>query len=255
MHYEASGHMDVSPEAIYKRDVVDKAGGSYSFGQQTLMLGMLRAMGYRAYACPARANTASEATDPIHFEPFSHVVLLVQIPTDHRAGRDSGNETYLVDVGFGLGIVRPMQVVDGEEMPSLISPERHRLVKTHRLDPVLDETDGATAPFAEEWHLQVNAALDYSKLPEGTWRTLYQFTFQQCDLREIEIMSRMVENDPKSYFWNNLVGIIYNKGAPIGQDGPLIGVSEMVGSKVTTWKEGRSPVLRTLDDVKPRRTE
>lgn len=46
MHYTESGEMDVTPEGLYER-FVNRKGGSYCIGQNTLMLGMLRAMGYR----------------------------------------------------------------------------------------------------------------------------------------------------------------------------------------------------------------
>lgn len=47
MHYTEAGIMDVGPERIFQRFVADKKGGSYCFGQNTLMLGMLLALGFR----------------------------------------------------------------------------------------------------------------------------------------------------------------------------------------------------------------
>lgn len=46
MQYTKSGFVDVSPPAVYERFLSGK-GGSYCFGHSLLMLGMLRAMGYR----------------------------------------------------------------------------------------------------------------------------------------------------------------------------------------------------------------
>lgn len=39
--------MDVSPAGVYERMVVQRKGGSYCFGQNGLLLGMLRGLGYR----------------------------------------------------------------------------------------------------------------------------------------------------------------------------------------------------------------
>ena len=42
-----SHYLDISPEATFKRLVADRAGGTYCYGHHTLMLGVLRALGYR----------------------------------------------------------------------------------------------------------------------------------------------------------------------------------------------------------------
>lgn len=39
--------MDVTHEGLFQRFVVEGKGGSYCFGQNTLFLEMLRALGYR----------------------------------------------------------------------------------------------------------------------------------------------------------------------------------------------------------------
>lgn len=246
MHYESAGHMGVAPQAIYKRAVVDRAGGSYCFGQQTLMLGMLLAMGYRAYGCTGRVNTAPEPTD-IEFETRSHLVLLVQIPTHHLTTAETGNETYIVDVGFGLGIVRPMLLSHNEEMPGLFPPERHRLVKAYHPESSLDTTDPATEPFAQEWRLEINTTRTGQELPQGTRRTLYQFSLHQYYLEDFEWLSVMVQSNPKSLFWNNLIVVLY---APAKGDsaemGEKMGVKVMMGPKVTYREEGKYEVWKEM---------
>ncbi len=47
MHYTESGQITILPEEVFKRLVEERKGGGYCFVQHTLMLGMLRAMGYR----------------------------------------------------------------------------------------------------------------------------------------------------------------------------------------------------------------
>ncbi|KAG8895705.1 N-terminal acetyltransferase [Tulasnella sp. 408] len=246
MHYESAGHMTVAPQAIYKRAVADRAGGSYCFGQQTLMLGMLLAMGYRAYGCTGRVNTAPEPTE-VDFETRSHLVLLVQIPTPHLAPTETGNETYFVDVGFGLGIVRPMLLSHGEEMPGLFPSERHRVVKAYHPESRLDTTDPATVPFAEEWRLEINVARNGQELPQGTWRTLYQFSLHQYYLVDFEWLSVMVQSNPKSLFWNHLVVVLYTPAkGDSAEVGEKMGVKVMMGPKVTYREGGKYEVLKEL---------
>ncbi|KAG8900673.1 N-terminal acetyltransferase [Tulasnella sp. 417] len=246
MHYGAAGHMDVAPQGIYKRAVVDRAGGSYCFGQQTLMLGMLLAMGYRAYGCTGRVNMAPEATD-VQFETRSHLVLLVQIPTPHLTPAETGSETYIVDVGFGLGIVRPMLLSHNEEMPGLFPPERHRLVKEYHPESSLDTTDPSTEPFAEEWRLEINTLRTGQELPQGVWRALYQFSLHQYYLEDFEWLSLMVQSSPKSFFWNSLAVVIYTpvKGDSV-EVGEKLGVKVMMGPKITYREEGKYEVWKEM---------
>ncbi|KAG9011187.1 N-terminal acetyltransferase [Tulasnella sp. 427] len=248
MHYEAAGHMDVAPQAIYRRAVVDRAGGGYCFGQQTLMLGMLLAMGYRAYGCTGRVNKAPEATD-VQFETRSHLVLLVQIPEACLTSSETGNETYVVDVGFGLGIVHPMLLRHEEEVPGAFSPERHRLVEAYHPQSSLDTTDPATKPFAQEWRLEVNTMRMGEILPSGKWRALYQFSLQQYYLEEFEWMSHMVQSNAKSFFWNSLAVVLYT---PAKAGDSTMGIKVMMGPKVTYREEGTFEVLKEMKDEKER---
>ncbi|KAG8939063.1 N-terminal acetyltransferase [Tulasnella sp. 424] len=246
MHYEAAGHMDVAPEAIYKRAVVDRAGGSYCFGRHTLMLGMLLAMGYRAYGCTGRINRAPEVTD-VQFQTRSHLVLLVQIPSSHLTPSETGDETYVVDLGFGLGIVRPMLLRDKEEMPGLFPPERHRLAKTYHPESSLDTTDPSTEPFTGEWRLEANTTQTGQELPSGSWRTLFQFSLHQYHLEEFEWMSRMVQSNPKSFFWNNLAVVLYTPASGESTEGEMkMGVKVMMGPKITYREEGKYEILKEM---------
>ncbi|KIO33573.1 hypothetical protein M407DRAFT_231697 [Tulasnella calospora MUT 4182] len=246
MHYEYTGHMDVAPQAIYKRTVVDRAGGSYCFGQHVLMLGMLLAVGYRAYGCTGRINKASEPTD-IEFEMRSHSVLLVQVPQPHLTSAETGDETYVVDLGFGLGIMRPMLLRHNEEMPGLFPPERHRLVKAYHPESSLDTTDPATESFAEEWRIETNTLQTGQELPQGVWRALFQFSLHQYYIKDYEWLSIMVQSNPKSFFWNKLAVVLYTpvKGDP-AEVGEKMGVKVMFGTKVTYREEGKYEVLKEM---------
>ena len=43
----AEHYLDISPEFTFKRLVADRKGSTYCYGHHTLMLGVLRALGYR----------------------------------------------------------------------------------------------------------------------------------------------------------------------------------------------------------------
>lgn len=126
----------------------------------------------------------SDAPDTIALKLIQHMVLLVQIPGDPPG------ETYLVDVGFGLGLVRPIRLRENEEVDGLASPERHRLVRASHPESSLEPSD----PFALEWRLQTNLTRKWEPLSAGSWRTLYQFTLQQlCELTPRPLFPACVE--------------------------------------------------------------
>lgn len=43
----AEHYLDISPEATFKRLVIDKKGGTYCYGHNGLMLEILRSLAYR----------------------------------------------------------------------------------------------------------------------------------------------------------------------------------------------------------------
>ncbi|KAG8978014.1 N-terminal acetyltransferase [Tulasnella sp. JGI-2019a] len=47
MHYTARGEADSDPQAVYKRVIEDKKGGTLCHGVHFLLLGMLLKLGYR----------------------------------------------------------------------------------------------------------------------------------------------------------------------------------------------------------------
>lgn len=119
--------MDVSPEAVYDRFIHD-AKGSYCFGQNTLLLGVLRCLGFRAYSGAARVNLQhNDPTKVPYYRSLTHMLLFVQPDQD-------SNKTWMVDVGFGaLGLVRPIPLLDhkesGVEVQGAFHGEVHRLMR------------------------------------------------------------------------------------------------------------------------------
>ncbi|KAH9929223.1 uncharacterized protein B0H18DRAFT_998311 [Fomitopsis serialis] len=174
LHYTRDHHMPVTPQEMYESMVVSKHG-SYCFGQNGLLLGMLRGLGYRAYAAAGRVLLPPSPPSPhsatLVYSAPHHLVLLVQ---PHDASGPHGNMTYMVDVGFGgTGPVRPILLADGssglkQRTPEdgdhndpdgestatggwiwgTYPPERHRLVRGALPDSSLGASRSPTSPTA-----------------------------------------------------------------------------------------------------------
>ncbi|TFK43192.1 hypothetical protein BDQ12DRAFT_674553 [Crucibulum laeve] len=122
MHYSSDHKMDITPEGLYRRLILDNRG-SYCFGLNGLFFQMLRGLGYRAYSGSARVNVVKDPELPPNFTALIHMIIFVQ-PIENS------NETYLVDVGCGgSGPARPILLLTGGENVVMgISPtEKHRL--------------------------------------------------------------------------------------------------------------------------------
>ncbi|KAF8590406.1 cysteine proteinase [Ramaria rubella] len=141
LHYTTTHEIDVTPEVVYNRLVANRQGGSWCCGQNGLFLGMLRGLGYRAYAVSGRVNLSPPSEEARSFTFLSHMALIVQLDeetamadiTRHETPQTPESKTYLVDVGFGgTGIVRPMLLETGRIVPGPAPPEEHRLIRgTH----------------------------------------------------------------------------------------------------------------------------
>ncbi|KAJ3919987.1 hypothetical protein F5877DRAFT_39028 [Lentinula edodes] len=157
MHYTSHHSMDISVPALYRRFVVE-GKGSYCFGQNTLFLQMIRALGYRAYSGSGRINTAP-ADSPPNFLSFVHEVLFVQ-------PLKGSNITYVVDAsGGGSCITRPILLKNGAKVMGASPSECHALVKTGRIP-------NSKEPAGVEWRLIVTHASDSG--PTST-RIMYSF--------------------------------------------------------------------------------
>ncbi|KAK7448823.1 hypothetical protein VKT23_013552 [Stygiomarasmius scandens] len=191
--------MDISPEGLYRRLVVER-NGSYCYGLNGLMFGMLLGIGYRAYAGQARTNTTPNGRDMPQYIQMSHMVIFVQPLSD------DSNITYLVDVGFGGGgLTRPILLDDHEDnvVVGTGPTEKHRL----RRGPIAMGSFGDTY-----WHLEV---LHQKPNPSETcWRIVYSFQETEYFQNDFEALSYFVSTHPtrgspfstqtvflKKYFW------------------------------------------------------
>ncbi|KAI5117490.1 hypothetical protein M0805_009551, partial [Coniferiporia weirii] len=101
MHYSEAHEIDISPEGVFKRLVVDRSGGTYCYGHNGLLLGILRALGYRAYASAARMNTVFHLDTAPSYAAYGHMILFVQLGTEDSDTAGNGARTWLVDVAPG----------------------------------------------------------------------------------------------------------------------------------------------------------
>ncbi|TFY82414.1 hypothetical protein EWM64_g1604 [Hericium alpestre] len=212
LHYTKEHFMAVRPEPLYRRMVLERKG-SYCFGQNGLLLGMLRGLGYRVYPVAGRVIEGPKQ----EYTAQLHLVLLVQ---PHRIPHEL--ITYAVDVGFGgTGPVRPILLADGgtEECQHLAAgasdewrggwvwgsspPERHRIVRgSYPASSLETSSSDHTAP-RRDWHMQF-AHTPLGKQPE--WRTLYTFSEAEFFQQDIDAGSHVVSTCP-GLFLDKLVNM------------------------------------------------
>ncbi|KAF5371107.1 hypothetical protein D9758_004100 [Tetrapyrgos nigripes] len=161
MHYTEGKTMDISPEGVFQRTVID-GKGSYCFGLNGLFLQMIRGLGYRTYSSAGRIN-GGPASSPVFF-PFVHMVLFVQ-PVG------GSNATYVVDAaGGGSAPTCPILLGDGQIVMGSSPTETHTLTRAARSDSSLESLPGS-GTVEVEWRLTVRQ-LKHSSYSE---RLLYSF--------------------------------------------------------------------------------
>ncbi|KAI0034536.1 cysteine proteinase [Vararia minispora EC-137] len=217
LHYTPEHHMPVTPQDIYQSLVVN-GKGSYCFGQNGLLLGILRGLGYRAYAVPGRVLVPSWAPGMPDFvySALHHLVLLVQ---PHPAPLAA--VTYVVDVGFGgTGTLRPVLLADGsagtpQRVPradtssddelvggwvwGAYPPERHRVVRC-AVDESLELNANAGDAPSRAWHMQVSHAAADGSDGQPEWKTLFTFLEIEFHQTDIDAGSFSVSNMPRYIF-------------------------------------------------------
>jgi len=208
MHYTESRDMEVSPDRIWRR-FMDEGKGSYCFGQNMLLLCVLRGLGYRAYSGAARVNRHHGHPDkaPQH-GALHHAVIFVQMqfPSGEEGGFFESNATYVVDVGFGImNLARPIPLTENATVPGAFRGEVHRLVRAPSPQSSL-EVPRDVGVIHNRWNLEV--AYTSAKGPEeGTpWHRLYSFTEDEFQQADYDAASFSVSHMPgPGPFWNSVV--------------------------------------------------
>jgi hypothetical protein len=238
--------MDVSLDGLFNR-FVNERQGSYCFGQNGLLLEVLRGLGFRwvrrtskprhvqiifiirAYAAAARVNGAPVGSS-FSYGPLTHTIILAQPCRDSK-------ETYLVDAGFGSYCItapillsnHPNNIIVG-----LSETERHRLTRTPRPDSSLckplnhqeNYEMSSFTPFilfyfihflaysqdlastaGQQWNMEV-----WHKKPgsnDGTWHLQYSFSEFEIYPTDIHFNSYGVSTRPTTTnpFWGGILCI------------------------------------------------
>jgi len=227
MHYSQAHIVNVEPQALYKRFVEDAKGGSYCFGQNGILLGMLRALGYPAYATAARANAlhVSDPSAPPQYTPLNHAVLLVQ-PSDAPI--------QLVDTGFGgTGLIGPIELKDGATLDGPAS-EEHRILKGH---PPNASTLGPTS-WIVEWRGR-----------DEPWRALFQFSEAEHYPNDYDALSFAFCGRPQGCgpFWTDVMCM-----RPFRAEDGTIGRMTMVKGSIKKRLNGKSEVVEEVSTEQQR---
>lgn len=149
-----------------QQKLVHAQRGGYCFEHNTLLLAVLRALGYRASGLAARVRWNAP---PDAMTPRSHMLLRVEL--------EQG--THLVDVGFGgLTLTGVLRLHERGDQPTPHEPFR------------LDEV--------EEW-------LELSAYVQGGWRPLYRFTLERVFPADYEVSNHYTATHPSSPFTRGLM--------------------------------------------------
>ncbi|KAK0223648.1 cysteine proteinase [Armillaria fumosa] len=242
MHYTSDHSMDVTPQGMLRRAILRRRG-SYGFGLNTLFLGMLRGLGYRAYAGSARV---SDGSNPLKLGPLSHMFLLVQPDSETHF-----QPVCLVDVGFGgTCLTRPIYLRDGAVVET--SSEKHRLIRAPHPSSSLDGLDSALL-----WHLQISR----TGKTEPAWKTLYAFSESESFPEDFMRASAYISQVPsESIFWKNVMCVKYfivdgeeqrGLGLEANTNDVHLGRYILFGSEISRSVGGRQQILqifRTEED-------
>ncbi|KAM5356821.1 hypothetical protein ACJ41O_003467 [Fusarium nematophilum] len=212
LHYSWHRVIHVDPRHVFEKLVKQERGG-YCMEQNTLLNGILRALGYDAYLAGARVY--NPATDK--FGGYDHCVNIVSI----------GDRRYLADVGFGSGV--PV-------FPIRMNPERQTI---HAWAMTEMRVRRGTIPQgnkrdAEYWI--------YEHRPGGLggWTPLYCFTEGEFLPEDIEIANLKPSTTPTSIFVQKLIVVRFttnqdaypDKGVLRVNRRPVVEVPELHGKLI-----------------------
>ncbi|MDH6222620.1 arylamine N-acetyltransferase family protein [Streptomyces pseudovenezuelae] len=157
--------------------------GGYCYEHNTLLAGMLEALGFGVTRLAARVVVG---TDRIESRPRTHMTLLVEVPGDPQP--------YLADVGFGAigALLEPVPLAVGVE--SHDAGRRHRFVHLPQRGPL------------ELWMLEAYAGEKGEKGEQdgGSWLAQYAFTLEPFERVDFEVINWHIATNPRSPFTQRL---------------------------------------------------
>jgi len=159
--------------------------GGYCYEHNTLLAGMLEALGFGVTRLAARVVVGAGR---IEDRPRTHMTLLVEVPGDPQP--------YLADVGFGAigALLEPVPLAVGVE--SLDAGRRHRFVHVPHRGPL------------ELWMLEAYARekgpAEGAGADGGSWQAQYAFTLEPFERVDFEVINWHIATNPRSPFTQRL---------------------------------------------------
>ncbi len=168
--------IDLDP-AVVQRKLISERRGGYCFEQNSLLLQVLTALGYRATPLSARVRIGRERT---FVPPRTHVLVRVEL--------DEGS--WIADVGVGALSMACALRLDTEE-PQSTPHESRRLVRGGRWAP-----GELRAP---------DSVLYHQVLRGEVWEDVYDFTLEAMPDIDRELGNWFTSTHPRSHFKDRLM--------------------------------------------------
>ncbi|KAF7981468.1 hypothetical protein HWV62_33503 [Athelia sp. TMB] len=160
----------ILPQGLFNRMVRAGRGfGAVCMGQNFLLLGIMRGLGYRVYPTATRFNLNWPSTQRVELEPLGHPLLITQVA-------DCASP-FIVDVGFdairsSARFLPPMPL----DPSAVVTSSQYRLFPA----PLPMSSLFSHAAQPQGWFLQTRAA------PGDGWSSAYHFTLVEYTLDDLE---------------------------------------------------------------------
>ena len=175
--------IDLDPQAVEDKLVHRKRGG-YCFEQNTLLLNVLAALGFRVQPISARVRFGRPRED---VPPRTHVLVRVEL------GGHFGDDSWLADCGIGgASLTSAIRLVVGEEQSTHHEPRR--LVSTGSWDGLARRSPDATlfhqVKFGAEWHDVAELTLEEMPTIDREVGNWYTSTHPESTFRQRLMVTR-----------------------------------------------------------------
>ncbi|KAF8630321.1 hypothetical protein AX15_002994 [Amanita polypyramis BW_CC] len=222
MHYDPSYMVDMDPQILFHRFIIEEKG-SYCLGHNSLFLGILRGLGYRAYHVAARVND-DRVLAPAEFASLTHLLILVQPHPD-------SNVTYFVDAGPGIGPLCPMLLSDSDKNIVIGTTPTEKFRLKRRTDPRSSlESRNGYAISGQNWAVEVQYIKDPTADPSMIgWIPLYMFSEEESYANDIHDASFVAScgSIDRGRFKQNIIILKY---AFLDDNGDLVFDTDKIGT-------------------------
>ncbi|PSK42401.1 hypothetical protein B9Z65_4315 [Elsinoe australis] len=205
LHYSPHHSIDISPSYLYDKIVNSPARGGYCMENNTLLLTVLRSLGFNVYPVGAKINESvgnddpSVPTDHLKYSGWSHMVNLVCLPLE-----GGGEGLFLCDVGFGAGgPSRPMRIIEGEMVVNM--PGRPGAGEAKEGAQVVRLTRERLGQTTRGQNSENELWVYSRRTGEGDFRPFYAFTEQEFFPEDFAVMNHWTSTSRSSWFTYRVV--------------------------------------------------